>query len=155
MIPTGFLESLMRMYNFLVLQDVKESHYYYNEKRISGDIQNYLFAVNFEPDAIATCTYTGEKLEITEDYLERIEKRFLGKTVEKDPRLAFRKDTQKEYTAKTLTQEILAEGKPINETNIYLSLQERYVYNLKENVLDPFLGNKNFRRAIKDLNTAI
>jgi len=153
LIPTGFLESLMRMYNFLVLQEVKESLYYYNEKLISGDIQNYLFAVNFEPDAIATCTFTGEKLEITEDYLERIEKRFLGKTVEKDPRLAFRKDMQKEYTAKTLTQEILVEGKPINETNIYLSLQERYVYNLKENVLDPFLGNKNFRRAIKDYDT--
>ncbi len=153
LIPSGFLESLLRMYDFTVLQEVKESLYYYNEKRISRDIQNYIFAVNFEIGSIETCTYTGEKLEITEEYLESIEKRFLGNKVGKEQRISFRKDVQKEYTAKTLTQEILVEGKPINETKIFVNLQERYIYNLKENVLDPFLGNKNFRRAIKDYHT--
>ncbi len=153
LIPTGFLESLLRMYDFTVLQEVKECLYYYNEQRISRDIQNYLFAVNFEIGSIETCTYTGEKLEITEEYLENIEKRFLGNTVGKDQRMAFRKDIQKEYTAKTLTQEILVDGKPIDETDVYATLQERYVYNLKENVLDPLLENKNFRRAIKDYDT--
>jgi hypothetical protein len=49
-----------------------------------------------------------------------------------------------------LTQEILVEGKDVIETKIYQSLLERYVYNLKEKVLDPFLENENFRRAIKD-----
>ena len=31
-------------------------------------------------------------------------------------------------------------------------MHDRYVYNLKEKVLDPFLENENFRRAIKDYN---
>ena len=42
------------------------------------------------------------------------------------------------------------EGKPVTTTRIYSTLHERYVYNLKEKVLDPFLENENFRRAIKD-----
>jgi hypothetical protein len=29
-------------------------------------------------------------------------------------------------------------------------LRERYIFNLKEKALDPFLENANFRRAIKD-----
>jgi len=44
----------------------------------------------------------------------------------------------------------MVEEKPVTETKIYQSLHERYVYNLKEKVLDPFLENENFRRAIKD-----
>ena len=149
-IPEGFLDSLIRMYDYTILQEVKESLYYYNEEQISREIQNYLFAVNFETGAVETCTFTGEKLEITEDFLEGIEARLVGTNADKKKRLAFREDTQKEYTSKTLTQEIMVEEKPVTETKIYQSLHERYVYNLKEKVLDPFLENENFRRAIKD-----
>jgi len=149
-IPAGFLDSLTRMYDYTILQEVKESLYYYNEEKISREIQNYLFAINFEPGSVETCTFTGEKLEITEEYLESIESRLIGAKVDKNKRLAFRKDTQKEYTSKTLTQEIIVEEKLVIETKIYQALLERYVYNLKEKVLDPFLENENFRRAIKD-----
>ncbi|MCP4350532.1 MAG: serine protein kinase PrkA [Desulfobacterales bacterium] len=149
-IPKGFLESLLRMYNYTILQEVKESLYYYNEEQISKDIQNYLFAVNFEIGAVEKCTYTGEKLEITEDFFGSIESRLLGATFEKDKCMAFRKETQKEYTTKTLTQEILLDETPVTETELYQALYERYVHNLKEKVLDPFLENENFRQAIKD-----
>ncbi len=153
LIPHGFMDSLLRMYDYTILQEVKESLYYYNEKQISQDIQNYLFAINFEVGSIETCTFTGEKLEITEDFLEEIEKRILGVKVDKEKRISFRDDAQKEYTTNTLTQEIIVEGKPITETKIFETFRERYVHNLKENVLDPFLDNKNFRRAIKDYQT--
>jgi len=56
MIPDGFLDSLLRMYDYTILQEVKESLYYYNEEQISRDIQNYLFAINFEPGSVETCT---------------------------------------------------------------------------------------------------
>jgi len=46
----------------------------------------------------------------------------------------------------------MVEGLPITETRIFQSMHGRYVYNLKEKVLDPFLENANFRRAIKDYN---
>jgi predicted Ser/Thr protein kinase len=149
-IPRGFLDSLMHMYDYTVLQEVKESLYYYNEEQISKDIQNYLFAVNFEPGAVERCTYTGDKLEITEEFYKGIETRLLDAGVSETRRQEFRKETQKEYTAKTLTSEIMVEGKHITETDLFQNLHERYVYHLKEKVLDPFLENENFRQAIKD-----
>ena len=150
LIPQGFLDSLLRMYDYTILQEVKESLYYYNEEQISREIQNYLFAINFEIGSIETCTYTGEKLEITEEFLENIEIKLLGSKADRNQRKAFREETQKEYTTKTLTQEIMVENVAIAETKIYQSMHDRYVHNLKEKVLDPFLENENFRRAIKD-----
>ena len=150
LIPEGFMDSLVQMYDYTILNEVKESLYYYNELQISKDIQNYLFALNFESETKVTSQFTGDTIEITEEFLEGIERRLLSETIEQDRRLAFRKDTQKEYTSRTLTQEIVVEGKAITETELFKSLNERYVYNLKEKVLDPFLENENFRRAIKD-----
>ena len=149
-IPDGFLDALVHMYDYTVLQEVKESLYYYNEEKISKDIQNYLFALNYEIGAVETCEFTGEQLEITEEFLQGIEGRLLGTEVDKDARVSFRKDTQKEYTSKTLTQEIMIDGCALSETELFHSLQERYLYYVNERVLDPFLKNENFRRAIKD-----
>ena len=152
MIPEGFIDSLVQMYDYAILQKVKESLYDYNEQQISRDIQNYLFSLNFETDSVETCQFTGDKLEITEDFLKSIEIRLLDPKIDRDKRVAFRKDIQKEYTSKTLTQEIMVEGKKVPETKLYKSLKSRYVYNLKAKVLDPFLENENFRRGIKDYN---
>jgi predicted Ser/Thr protein kinase len=150
LIPQGFLDSLLRMHDYTILQEVKESLYYYNEEQISREIQNYLFAINFEIGSIETCTYTREKLEITEEFLENIESKLLGPKADRNQRKTFREETQKEYTTKTLTQEIMVENIPIAETKIYQSMHDRCVHNLKEKVLDPFLKNENFRRGIKD-----
>lgn len=150
LIPEGFLDSLLRMYNYTVLQEVKESLYYYNEEQISKDIQHYMFAVNFEIGSEVLCTFTGEKLNITGDFFDSIENRLLGAKADRDKRLIFRKDTQKEYTSNTLTQEMMLRKLPVTETSLYKGLHERYVYNLKEKVLDPFLENENFRNAIKE-----
>lgn len=151
-IPKGFLDSLLRMYNYTILQEVKESLYLYNDEQISRDIQNYLFSINFEIGSDETCSFTGEKIKITEEFYEAIESYLLGPKADKNKRVAFRKNTQNEYASKTLTQEIMLEGKSITDTALYQSLHERYVYHLKEKVLDPFLENENFRRAIKDYN---
>jgi hypothetical protein len=151
-IPKGFLDSLLRMYNYTILQEVKESLYLYNDEQISRDLQNYLFSINFEIGSDEICSFTGEKIRITEEFFETIESYLLGPKVDKNKRIAFRKDTQNEYTSKTLTQEIMLEGKLITDTVLYQSLHDRYVYHLKEKVLDPFLENENFRRAIKDYN---
>jgi hypothetical protein len=152
-IPDGFLESLTRHYNYTVLQEVKEALYSYNEERISRDIQNYLFAVNFEPGVAVSCVYTGENLEITEGLFENIEHRFIGMGSDDDQRYTFRKGIQQLYTSRTLTQEMLAEGKDIKETEVFALLHDKYVHNLKEKVMDPFLSNDNFRSAIKDYGT--
>jgi len=152
LIPQGFLDSLLRMYDYTVLQEVKESLYYYNEEQIAREIQNYLFGINFEPGVSVTCTYTGERLEITEEFLSVIEYRLIGSAATRFQRLEFRKETQREYTRRTLTQELLVERVPIQRTRLFLDLHDRYVHNLKEKVLDPLLENENFRRGIKDFN---
>jgi predicted Ser/Thr protein kinase len=149
-IPDGFLDSLLHMYDYSVLQEVKESLYYYNEEQIAVEIQNYMFAVNFELDVTEQCPYTGEKITITEEYLTNFEKRTLGVKAIRVERLAFRKDVQKEYATRTLPQEITPGQKSLRATSLFAKLNERYIFNLKEKVLDPFLENENFRRAIKD-----
>lgn len=153
LVPEGFLESLCKMYDYNILQEVKEALYYYNEEKISADIRNYLFAVNFEPGTVVKCSYTGDKLKIDEGFFKTIENRLLGEKSDQRTRLTFRKETQKDYASQTLTQEIMVNGKTITQTELYKELLERYIYHLKEKVLDPFLENENFRRAIKDYDT--
>ncbi|RJQ76714.1 MAG: serine protein kinase PrkA [Desulfobacteraceae bacterium] len=149
-IPDGFLDSLLHMYDYSVLQEVKESLYYYNEEQIAVEIQNYVFAVNFELGVSEVCPYTGEKIAITEEYLTNFEKRIFGAKSVKAERLMFRKDVQKEYATRTLPQEVAPGSKSLRNTSLFGKLNERYIFNLKEKVLDPFLENENFRRAIKD-----
>jgi len=148
-VPKAFLDSLIRMYDYSILQQVKESLYGYNEEEIRRNLQNYLWAVSFDPGSVSVCAYTGDRLEITDAFLEGIEKRLLGPDAGPDRRRAYRKDVQKEYASRTLTQEIQLEGKAVEQTRLYAGLHARYVHNLKEKVLDPFLENENFRRAIK------
>lgn len=152
-LPEGFLASLQRMYNYQILQEVKESLYYYNDEQIARDIQNYVFAVNYEPGTNATCPYTGDQLEISEGFLAGIEHYLLGEDIKEGRRREFRAETQREYTSRTLTQEILVDEIPVTETRLYGKLHDRYVHNLKERVLEPFLENENFRRALKDYGT--
>jgi hypothetical protein len=151
-IPEGFLESLLDMYDYTILQEVKESLYYYNEQQIARALQNYLFAINFETGTEEKCTYTGDKLEIGEDFFKNIEDRLLGSAAGADQRQTFRKDVQKQYSTATLPQEIMLKGLPVTETKLYHSLLERYAFHLKEKVLDPIMKNENFRQAIKDFD---
>lgn len=153
LIPDNFLDSLCRMYDYNLLQEVKESLYYYNEEKISADIQDYLYAINFEMDAQIKCVYTGNRFIASEEFFKSIENHLLGEKTDENIRKTLRQETQKEYTSITLTQEIINEGKDIKKTNLYFELMERYLHNLKQKVLDPFLSNENFRRAIKDYDT--
>lgn len=153
MIPDDFLESILRMYNYIVLQQVKESLYYYNEDQIAKDIKNYISAVNFEIGSSGKCIFTGEDLHVTDEFFESIENRIIADNTDKKRREEMRIDVLKMYTSHTLSQEIMIEEKDITETRLFETLHERYVHNLKKRVLDPFLKNANFRRAIKDFDT--
>ncbi|MBF0303500.1 MAG: serine protein kinase PrkA, partial [Desulfamplus sp.] len=154
MIPDGFLESLLRMYDYNVLQQVKESLYYYNEEQIAKDIKNYISAINFEVGSSGKCFFTKEILHVTNAFLESIENRLSAENFSPIKRHEMRRDVLKEYTSNTLTREIMIEGKDIAETKLFDSLHDRYVHSLKKRVLEPFLGNENFSRAIKDLDTS-
>ncbi|MFA7626116.1 MAG: serine protein kinase PrkA [Candidatus Kapaibacterium sp.] len=152
-IPQDLIDKLVDLYDYEVVQEVKESIYYYNEIHISNDIQNYLFAVNFELGESKRSPVTGEMIDIDEEYLQNFEMRMLGVNSTPSARKDFRKETQSEYVSNTLTQEISVQGKSIQESKLYKNLLERYTRNLKENALAPYLENTNFRRAILDFDT--
>ncbi len=90
---------------------------------------------------------------MTEEFLESIENRLLSENMDKNRREEIRMDVLKEYTTRTLSHEIMIEGKDISETRLFQSLYERYVHNLKKRVLEPFIDNENFRNGIKDFDT--
>lgn len=154
LIPEGFIDSLIGLYDYDVLQELKESIYYYNERQISRDILNYLFAINFELGASEKSVYTDDTIEISEDYFKNFEALFLGALSTTQERKAFRKDIHNEYVTYSLSYEIKLLGKEIRETKLYLSLFEKYIRNLKENALSNYAQNDNFRRALIDYNTA-
>jgi predicted Ser/Thr protein kinase len=153
-ISEEFIESLEDMYDFNVLQEVKESVYYFSEKQISREILNYLFAINFELGATERCEYTGDVIEVSEDYFKNFEAFFLGALSSPEERIAFRKEVHNEYITNTLSFEIKVEKKEIRYTKQFRNLFEKYTRNLKENALRAYSDNNNFRLAIKDLNTA-
>lgn len=153
-ISQEFLDSLEVLYDYNVLQEVKESIYYYNKEQLSKDIQNYLFAINYDPGVNKTCDYTGDKIEISEEYFNTFESIVLGASSTAAQKKIFRKDTHNEYVRKTLYQEIGLDGKKITETEQYKSLFKKYTRNLKEHALAPHVENNNFRLAIKDFGAS-
>ena len=152
-IPEGFIESLMHLYDFNILQEVNEAIYYYNVDQISSDILNYLFAINYDLGEIVKCKYTGDTIEITAEYFKNFEAIFLGTTSTHKERERFRTDTHAEYISKTLSQEMNVEEKKITKTAQFKSLFDKYTKNLKENALAPYAENDNFKRALLSYNS--
>lgn len=150
LIPDGFIDSLQEMYNYNVLQEVKESIYYYNEEQIARDILNYLFSINYDSGVTVKCDYTNDIIDVDEDYFKNIEAIFLGTTSTAKERQSFRRDVLSEYITETLAQEIRIKGKDIRETKLFNNLFHKYTKNLKINALAPYMENENFRRAIID-----
>jgi len=149
-ISEDFLDAVVRLYNYIVLQEVKESMFYYNQEQIANDICDYIFAINNEQDTQVICPFTKNKITINKSYFQSIEIHLLPKNADQTDREIFRNDILRKYVAKTL-QEINS-GTPIKQTELYLSIYKKYTKNLKQNVLLPFIKNKNFRRAILDYN---
>lgn len=152
-LPEGFIESLEDMYDYNILQQIKESLYYFSEKQIVKEILNYLFALNYDIGNTETNFYTNEIVEITEAHFMNFESIILGPFASDSERKVFRKENQKEYISFTLAKEIKLDGKDISQTKQFEYLFDRYISNLKENVLKPYLTNDNLRLAILDYGT--
>lgn len=152
-LPSDFIDKLIDLYDYDVLQQVKDSLYFYNEKHITNEILNYLFAINFEIGDVKKNDLTNEEIEITEDYLSNFEVRILGNNATLSVRKNFRNEVLNDYVTQTLSQEIRVNNKKVTETKQFKNLFDKYTRNLKENVLAPYLNNDNFRRAILDYGT--
>jgi predicted Ser/Thr protein kinase len=152
-IPEGFIESLENQYDYQVVQQMKESLYYYNQEQISRDILNYIFAVNFEIGETKKNIYTNDIIDIDDELFKSFETLILGDNATEYSRLNFRNSIRNEYISTTLAQEIRVKGKDIKVTELFKNLFEKYTRNLKEYVLVPYLNNDTFRRALYDYDT--
>ncbi len=149
-IPKNFLNSLVGWYDYLILGEVKESLYFYNEETITENILHYIYATNYEiGHAKVKCEWTGKDVEITEEFFRKLGAYFVGKDINKDDALTHANSIQRRYI------EIIAKdpGKKITETELFQELFASYARSLKERVLEPFLKNDNFRQAIKCFRT--
>jgi predicted Ser/Thr protein kinase len=144
-IPQNFISSLVDWYDYVVLNEVKESLYFYNKEQISEDILNYLCAVNYDLGSRIKCGYTQKDIEVTVEFFKLLGAYISGKEMSDKEALDFAQDIQKKYT------KIIAQDRSIaiTDTELYEELFSSYVRNLKEKALQPFLTNKNFREAIK------
>jgi len=154
LIPENFLNAVEVLYEYQVLQQIKEALYYYSEKQIQREILDYLFAINFDMGANEVNPYTGKILKIQDTLFDNFENIILGAKVDKKQKMDFRKDMQKEYITYTLSREIKLEGKDIVGTRQYYELFDKYIYVVKKNVLQPYIENTSFRTAVLDYSTA-
>ena len=151
-IPKGFLASIRDSYDYVVLSEVKEGLYYYNENKIEKDILNYLCAVDYDLGAEIVCTYTGEKMVVTLEFLRLIASLIIGESLNEEDTLAFAKGIQAKHTA-ARAKDGVRMAADIKGTEFFSELLKTYKRNLKENVLKPFVKNENFRNALKAFGT--
>ena len=151
-IPKEFLKSLVDSYDYTILQQVKECLFFYNRNRISKDIQNYIFAMNFDIGSIEKNSSTNQIVEISEDFLRSIEDYLMEGKPEDEQRKAFRNEIQQRYISSTVT-EMQFEKKRLTQTTLYSDLLEMYSRNLKSGALDPFRESDSFRNAVKEYGT--
>ena len=152
-IPAGFIDSLVNLYDYEVLQNIKEAIYYFSEKQIRKEILNYLFALNYDIGNTVRNTFTNEDIEITEDLFKNFEATILGADSTQSQRESFRKEMHHEFVTQTLAGEIRLKGIDIQKTTQYLNLIEKYTSSLKENALNIYINNDNFRRCIMEFET--
>jgi len=149
-LANGFMESLGRLYDYHILQQVKESSFYYNKDLINNKISDYLFAINFEIGDEKVSPYTQNTIIISENFFDEIETAIVGKTAITNKKIEFRKDQQKKYITHTLSQEIKIKNKKITETKQFEELFDKYSKTLRDKLLGPLFKNSSFRRAVID-----
>lgn len=151
-IPRGFIESIIHLYDYGLMQQIKESLFHQNEERISRDIQNYLFALSYDVGEKLMSPYTQENIEVTEQYFNSFEQHLFKKTVSEKEKKEFRKELAEKFTMSL--QEMQASGTSLAETTIYSDLYNSYMKNLREHIFQPFLQYTSFENAIKEYGTA-
>ncbi len=150
-IPKGFIDSVIRLYNYNIMEEIKASLFHQNEERISKDIQNYLFSSNYDLGETLVSPYTKEKIEITEQFFSSIEQYLLPHDVSARAKKKFREETA---TMLGINIQQMTEEDNITGTEIYKDLYSTYINNLREHIFQPFLEFPAFEAAIKEFGTS-
>jgi predicted Ser/Thr protein kinase len=149
-IPKGFIDSIIRLYNYNIMQEIKESLFHQNEERISKDIQNYLFASNYDLGEKLICPYTKETVDVSDQFFTSIEQYLMPHNASSRAKKKFREEAAAKFGV-NLQQ--MQEDSDITKTEIYMELYDSYINNLREHIFQPFLQYTAFENAIKEYGT--
>ena len=150
-IQKGFIDSIIRLYNYNVMQEIKESLFRQNEERVSKDIQNYLFASNYEIGERLVSPYTGEELVVTDQLFQNFEQHFMAKGANAHERSLYRGKIAAKLAVDL--QQMQADESNITETEVYKDLYNNYMRHLRKNIFQPFIEFPAFESAIKEYGT--
>jgi predicted Ser/Thr protein kinase len=148
-----FTDALFNLYEYNVLDEVKDSMYFYNESKMKRDLKNYLFALNFETGEKIQCHYTGDILEINEEFYKTIEPFIFGDISDGNALETLRKQEHLTYITQTLSNEIKLRDKSIEQTEQFNLLLKKYAGNLKRSSISPYENNDHFKRCVAAFNT--
>jgi len=151
-IPKGFVDSIIRLYDYNVMQEIKESLFHKNEERISKDIKNYLFASNYENGEKHLCPYTNESIEVSDHLFNFIEQNLYKKDMPEDMRKLHREEVANRFAIEL--QNMQVNGSSIEDTELYKEIYNTYVRNLRVNIFQPFIESTAFENSIKEFETA-
>lgn len=149
-IPKGFIDSIIRLYNYNIMQEIKESLFHQNEERISKDIQNYLFASNYDFGERLLCPYTNETIEINEQFFNSIEQYLLPNDVSSRTRKKYREEVASKFG---INLQQMSDDDGVRDTEIYNELYNTYINNLREHIFQPFLQYAAFESAVKEFGS--
>lgn len=148
-ITQKFAQTLFTLYEFNILDEVKEAMYFYNEEKMTKDIKNYLFALNFDIGQTVHCPYTNDTFEVNEYFFQSIEAFLVEEGQDKYEPQILRKQEHITYISKTLSVEMQIHGKNIEETSQFQQLMYKYTNNLKKSSIAPYENNDHFRRCVE------
>lgn len=150
-ISVEFINSIVHLYNYNLMEQIKVCLFHQNEDRISKDIQNYLCATTYDIGERITCPYTNETFEITQNFFDMMEHNLTKKNSSKTEKEKLRKDIASRFTISL--QELNVSESGLTTTAIYKELYNTYIKNLRENIFQPFIEYKSFENAIKEFGT--
>jgi len=153
-IPSDFLKHLTDLYDYEVLKEVKHSMYSFNEEEITKTILNYLVAITHNVGDTFKNPFTNfEEFLVTADFIDIVETHLMGYSASNYQRTKFREEAVAEYASTTLAREVKVDQKKITETKQFQEMYAQFTKTARENVLEPYVGNNNFRCAIKEFDT--
>jgi len=147
-IPDGFIDSIIRLYDYGVVQQMKEALFQKNEERINKDITNYLFCLNYDMGEKIVSPYTGDVIEVSDNYLMLIENNLYKKEFTAAERKKVRTMLAARFT--TVLQDLQVDDEKIETTQLYKELYNNYLKNLRENIFEPLVKFTSFENAVKE-----
>lgn len=147
--PKGFIDSLVDLYNYTVLNEVKESLYFYNQEQIVERILHFLFASNYDLGNRVKCNFTGKDIDVTMDFFRLVSGHLTARDMNDREISRYVKDIQKRYS------EVIGQDRNvvITDTELYKELFDAYTRNLKEGAFKPILKNQNFSEIVSAYGT--